>query len=118
MRVPESTDEEVIQGAIGVLVVVGAILLFFYYVWGPQQLYLAFKYNVAPWNVVVPPYPDNECSFWRVPRGNKHCHHEEIIRTLDRQGSPVEPDSPNIDRVIVTWGGIIWDNRTGVGDAR
>jgi hypothetical protein len=104
LRVPELTDQEAIGGAI----LVGIIVLFLVYVWSPYQLYLAFKYNVAPWNVIVDRYPDDECSFWHVPRGRKNCYHEEIVRTLNRQGGPVEPDSPNVDTVIVNWGSKNW----------
>jgi hypothetical protein len=80
-------------------------IFFSIFVWSPRQLYLAFTYGVMPNKVEIAPYPDDECSFWHVPRGWKNCEHEQLIRTVDRGGRPVAaPDSPFVDRVIVTWG--------------
>jgi hypothetical protein len=106
LRVPEPTEPIVtydiqhILGAIVLVVIIGFLLSS-----GIQRLHLAFRYNVAPWNVVINRYPDDECSFWHVPRGHKDCYHEEIIRTFDWRGVQVEPDSGRVDSLTVSWGG-------------
>ena len=93
--------KEIAHAILG-LIIMAAIVVFIF-VWSPHQLYLAFAYGVAPMQVAIDPYPDDECSFWRIPRGLKDCEHQEIVRTVNREGHPIEPNSPSIDRVIVTW---------------
>lgn len=102
-QIPEKKLGETVSETIGGVIVVAGILLLIF-VWSPRQLKLAFVYSVAPWKVEIAPYPDDECSFWHVPRGLKDCEHEEIIRTLDRDSRPIAPNSPSLDRIIVTWG--------------
>ena len=97
-----SLKKETTDTILGFIVI--AAIVFFIFVWSPRQLYLAFAYGVMPDKVEIAPYPDDECSFWHVPRGWKNCEHEKLVRTVDREGRPVAPDSPFVDRVIVTWG--------------
>jgi hypothetical protein len=92
-----------ILGAVISTAIIG-LIVFLAGVWSPRQIYLAFVYGVIPDKVKIAPYPDDECSFWHVPRGPKNCEHEKLIRTVDREGRPVAPDSRFVDRVIVTWG--------------